>query len=258
MFSLKDKVAIITGGSSGIGKATAERFTKAGAKVVIAARHDRNDVAGAVGGTFVETDVSVEDEVQSLMDKTAQRLGRIDVLVNNAGAYAGAKEITDRSAAEMKEAFGINTLGAFFGMKHAVKYMSRGSSIINVSSLAAVMGIPGYSDYAASKFALNGITRGAALEFGPKGIRVNCVCPSSVNTPMLWHADVAATEVAYCRTMSALDAIIEPEDMAALIHFLAADDCPKITGQEIVIDAGISAGWSVAAWEAVTKSIGQG
>ena len=189
------------------------------------------------------------------MDSTAQRFGRIDVLVNNAGAYAGSKGIEERSATDMKQSFGINTLGAFFGMKHAVQYMARGSSIINVSSLAAVIGIPGYSDYTASKFALNGITRGAALEFGPNGIRVNCVCPSTVNTPMLWAADVAETEAAYCRVMSALDAIIEPEDMAALIHFLAADDCPKITGPEIVLGAGITAGWSVAAWEAVTKAV---
>jgi NAD(P)-dependent dehydrogenase (short-subunit alcohol dehydrogenase family) len=256
MFSLNGKIAVVTGGSSGIGKCTAERFAKAGVKVVIAARHDETNVAAALGGEFIKTDVASEEDVRLLMERTVGRFGRIDILVNSAGTFSGSRPLVEKTTQEMTRAFAVNTLGVFYGMKHVAQYMQRGSSIVNVSSLAAVTGFSGYTDYTASKYALNGITRAAAIEFGPLGIRVNCVCPSTVNTPMLWSADVAETEAALCRMTSALDATIEPEEVAAVIHFLAADDCPKITGQEIVVDAGITAGYSLAAYDAMMKAAG--
>jgi 3alpha(or 20beta)-hydroxysteroid dehydrogenase len=258
MFSLKGKVAVITGGTSGIGKSTAERFVRDGASVVIASRRDGEAIAKEIGCVFVRCDVANEDQVRNVIDQTVKRFGRINTLVNSAGTFAGARPLVKRSADDMKKVYAVNTLGTFFAMKHAVGHMPRGSSIINVGSLAGITGMPGYTDYAASKFALNGITRGAAIEFGPLGIRVNCICPATVNTPMLWESDVAKTEAALCRITSALDAVIEPEECAALIHFLSADDCPKITGQEIAIDAGITAGYSLAAYDAIMKAAGLG
>lgn len=258
MFSLKDKIAVITGGSSGIGKCTAERFARAGAKVVIAARSDARALAALLGGLYVQTDVSNEEQVRTLMEAAASRYGRIDILVNNAGTFTSAQPLTSRSEADMVNTFAVNTLGPLFGMKHAVRFMPPGSSIVNVSSIAAQTGLAEYADYAASKFALNGISQGAAVELGPKGIRVNTVCPATVRTPMMANADVGEAEAALCRVTSALGEIIEPEEVAALIHFLCADDCPKITGQALTIDAGISAGFSIGAYNAIMKAEGLG
>lgn len=258
MFSLKDKVAVITGGTSGIGKSTAERFVRAGASVVIAGRRDGKALASQIGCMFVRTDVAREDDVRHLVEQSVRRFGRIDTLVNSAGTFTCSKPLVERSSDDMRQVYAVNTLGVMYAMKHAAGQMPRGSSIINVGSIAGVTGMPGYTDYAASKFAVNGITRGAAIEFGPLGIRVNCICPATVNTPMLWNSDVVETEAALCRITSALNRIIEPEEVAALIHFLAADDCPTITGQDLVIDAGITAGYSLGAYAAIMKAAGLG
>lgn len=254
MFSLEGKIAVITGGTSGIGKATAERFSRAGARVIVAARRDPQSVADMVGGLFIQTDVTVEEQVRRLVDVVAERYGRLDVLVQSAGAFSRACPIEDRPSDEMTSAFLINTLGSMYGIKHAARHMPRGASIINIGSVAGVTGVPGYTDYAASKFALAGLTRGAALDLGPAGIRVNCVCPGSVNTPMLWNAENGQSEATLSRVLAPLGTLIEPEHVAAFLHFLASDDCPTISGQIMMLDAGITAGFSVATCDAIILS----
>jgi 3alpha(or 20beta)-hydroxysteroid dehydrogenase len=256
VFILDNKVAVVTGGTSGIGLATAHRFVRAGAQVVIASRRDGKDIADKIGATFIRTDVGEEHQVQQLMVATAERFGRIDICVNNAGIFTEAKPLADVPGADMNDCFRVNTLGTLWGMQYAARYMPRGGSIINTSSLAGVIGMGGYSAYTASKFAIVGLTKNAAIEYGPKGIRVNCVCPATVDTPMLYEVAVGRAEAVLCRTTSTLDAITEAPEVAALIHFLAADDCMKISGQAILIDAGITAGYSMAMVEAVLKADG--
>jgi 3alpha(or 20beta)-hydroxysteroid dehydrogenase len=256
MFSLRNKVTVITGGTSGIGLAAAERFRRAEADVVIAARGDGRAVAERIGAVFIRTDVTVEDDVRQLMDQTAARFGRIDVCINNAGIFTGAERIENCSAETMIRSFDANTLGAFFGMKYAVPHMRRGSVIINTSSIGGVLGAPEYCAYSAAKWALNGLSRVAALEYGPLGIRVNCVCPASVNTPMLSEAANGQAEALISKTTSALGVLIEPGEVAALMHFLAADDCASLTGQSLLLDAGITAGFSEASGVAILKAGG--
>ena len=254
MFSLSGKVTVITGGTSGIGLAAAKRFFEAGATVVIAGRRDASQLAGQIGVTYKKTDVGDEAQVERLMDETAARFGRIDVCINNAGIFTDARPMADTTVEHMLESYRVNTIGVLFGMKHAVKHMPRGGAIINTSSLVGLTGIGHYSDYVASKFALVGLTKVAAIEYGPAGIRVNCICPSTVETPMLTSSAVGEAEATISRTSSTLNDITRPEDVAALMHFLAADDCSTITGQAIVIDAGMSAGYSVGTCEAILKA----
>jgi 3alpha(or 20beta)-hydroxysteroid dehydrogenase len=254
LFSLIDKVAVITGGTSGIGLATARRFAEAGATVVIAGRRDGSDPARQIGATYMKVDVGHEDQVKGLMEAVAARFGRIDVCINNAGIFTDARPISATTIDHMLESYRVNAVGVLFGMKHAVRHMGRGAAIINTSSLVGLTGIGDYSDYVASKFAIVGLTKVAAIEYGPAGIRVNCVCPSTVETPMLTSSVVGEAEATISRTSSTLNAIARPEEVAALMHFLAADDCPTITGQALVIDAGMSAGYSVGTCEAILKA----
>jgi len=254
VFSVRDKVTVITGGSSGIGEAAARRFQAAGARVCIAARRDASALADELGALFVACDISQESDVRRLVGQVVDRFGRIDVLLNNAGHFGRTASILERTADEMRYSFEVNALGAMHAMKHVVPHMRPGSAIINTSSLGGLVGMPGYSDYAASKFALNGLTLVAAMEFGPLGIRVNAICPASVRTPMLTGQDGAEAEIALCRTTSALDRIIEPEEVAAMMHYLASDDCPTVTGQLITLDAGMRAGYSEASIEAILKA----
>ena len=255
-FSLQDKVTIITGGSSGIGKAAAERFAQAGAKVVIASRSDATEFAEGIGAIFIKTDVGVEAEVRSLVEKTVEKFGRIDVLINNAGYWGRTVDITERESEEFQRCFNVNTLGTFYGIKYAAPHMPRGSSIICTTSLASIIGLPGYSDYTASKWATSGLIRCATMELGPKGIRVNEVCPTSTNTPMLMNQDSADAEIALTTTAAAIDNLVQPEELAALMHFLAASDCPTLTGQQIAIDGGMTAGFSTANIEAILTAKG--
>jgi 3alpha(or 20beta)-hydroxysteroid dehydrogenase len=247
MFSLQDKVTVITGGSSGIGTAAARRFGQAGAKVVIASRRDAGALAREIGGVWIKTDVSVESQVKACVDETAATFGAIDVLINNAGYSGPTEDIRDTDADEYLENFKVNTLGPFFGIKHALPHMRRGGSIITTTSLASVIGMPGYGAYTASKFAATGLLKCAAIELGPLGIRVNEICPTSVDTPMLTELDTAEVEAAMTRTASPLGRIVQPEEIAALMHFLAADDCGAISGHQFVVDGGQTAGPSVAA-----------
>lgn len=248
MFSLEGKVAVITGGGSGIGLASARRFAKAGANVFIACRTDGTALAREFGGTYIRTDVAEEDQVKRLMDTVGAAHGRIDVVVNNAG-YAAVGEPTEgRTSADMQRHLQVNLMGTFYGTKYAAPYLHRGASVINVASIAGVVAIPTYAPYVSAKFAIVGLTKTCALEMGPRGIRVNAVCPGTIDTPINQAAGAEA-EYELVKYTTALQRHGEADEVAALIHFLAADDSSYITGAAIVIDGGWLAGPSLGTIE---------
>jgi NAD(P)-dependent dehydrogenase (short-subunit alcohol dehydrogenase family) len=246
-FSLKDNVAVITGGTSGIGLKAAERFIAAGAKVVIAGRKDGTEIAEKIGATFVQCDVSNEESVAALMKTAQDTYGNIDIIVNNAGANFGYDVLMETDIADFDKNFNINTKGVVFGIKYGVPRMNDGGRIVNVSSVAGLQGAPYLSPYVASKWAVIGITRTAAIELGEKGIRCNAICPTSVNTPMA-NTPEGQPQLRMERKAVPLGRIAEPEEIASMIHFLASTDCNFITGQAIAVDGGFTAGMSITAY----------
>ncbi|WP_163934866.1 SDR family NAD(P)-dependent oxidoreductase [Paraferrimonas sp. SM1919] len=246
-FNLEGKVAVITGGTSGIGASTAERLAKAGAKVVIAGRKGGEEVAAKTGGIFVKTDVSSEESVKNLMETANAEFGGIDIVVNCAGVNAGYNTLMESEKKDFDFNYNVNTMGVVYGIKHAVPFMKNGGAITNVSSAAGVQGVPYLAPYVSSKWAVIGITRTAALELGEKNIRVNAVCPTSVDTPMA-RAEGGEPQLRMEQKAVPLGRIADPEELAATIHFLSAPDCQFINGQAIGVDGGFSAGMSINAY----------
>ena len=257
MFSLEHRVAVITGGASGIGLATARRFVAAGAEVTLVDRDDARTVAAAINAAALRVDVTDGDAFGAALDSVAAEHGRIDVLVNNAGVF-GEGLIDDLSDDDMRRAFEVNTIGVAHGLRHATPHMGPGTSIINTASLAGQTGFPGYAAYSASKAAVIALTRVAALEYGPRGIRVNCICPGSVDTPMLAAQPSGDIEAGLIGVAAPLGRIVQPDEVAALMHFLAAEDCPVLSGLAIAIDGGMSAGMSSGLADAVGASLSPG
>ena len=192
--SLKDKVALVTGGTSGIGEAAALALAREGAKVVVAGRRESEGQAVVkaiekAGGEalFVKADVSREADVKALVDKTVARFGRLDFAFNNAGVEGTAGVTTDKQTEEnYRHTFDINVLGLIFSMKHEIPaILKNGGAIVNTSSVAGTIGFPGFGVYAASKHAVNGLTRSAALEFAKQGVRVNALALGTIDTPMV-------------------------------------------------------------------------
>lgn len=163
MFSLQGKVAVITGGASGIGKATALRFSKAGARVVVADIQDGSGVAREAGGIYVKTDVGQEDQVKALLKRAVAEFGKLDIVVNNAGIGDGG-QIQEITEDEFDRILRVNTKGVLWGLKHAAALISEGGSIINTASYAGVAAFPSYGSYTASKAAVIALTRTAAPE----------------------------------------------------------------------------------------------
>jgi NAD(P)-dependent dehydrogenase (short-subunit alcohol dehydrogenase family) len=243
VFNLNGKSAVITGAASGIGLATARRFSDAGARLVLADIQDCTELAATLDAVFAPTDVSKESDVEQLIAAAVDAYGHLDVIVNNAGIAEFGTGIESTSEADYLKNFSINTLGVAFGVKHGAHNMRDGGAIINIASLAGSVGFPTYAAYAASKAAIMAITRVAAIELGDRRIRVNCICPSTVNTPMA-QIDGGETELAFVCNATPLGRICRAEEAAALIHFLSADDCSFLNGQAINLCGGASAGFA--------------
>ncbi len=235
------RVAIVTGAGGGIGFAVARRLAQEGANILMAERSpekaegrvDELRQAGAPDVAVVRCDVADEAQVVAACDAAITRWGRLDVVVNNAGLMTFTP-IEDLTAAEWSRVLGVDLMGAFFFTREAFRRMKRGGAIVNVSSIHAEMTSPLAAPYAAAKAAVHSLTRSAAIEGKPKGIRCNAVAPGAVDTPMLWEnpniksgAEVIAT-----------DDVGRPEDIAAAVAFLAADEAAFVTGTVLFVDGG--------------------
>ena len=243
-FSLKDKGALISGGTDGIGLAVAKRYAKAGAQVIIAGRRDGDEIAEGFSASFIRCDVSVEEQQIAMFEEAERRLGKLDIIVNNAGLASGGATLDQSDTKKFDQSYDVMQKGVYFGLKYGPGHMKDGGSIINTSSVAGVMGIYGYGLYSMTKAAVINLTRTSAIELGPRGIRVNAVCPGTVKTAMVPDGD---PEIAVVKTMAPLGRIAMTADIEGIYHFLAADESRYITGQAIMVDGGVSAGLSVDA-----------
>jgi len=266
MLPLEGKVAVITGATSGIGARTAEVFVANGAKVVIAGRRpDRGErLAGKLGdaASFIRADVSVEADVKAMIDHAVDRFDRLDCLVNNAGRSSQYATIADVDLAQFDAVIAVHLRAVLAGMKYAARVMAvQGSgSIINVASVNGFRaGLGGYY-YSAAKAGSIHLTRCAAMELGEKGIRVNSLSPGMIATGAFgkflgMEPDVADDHPEYAEGAIAsvvarwqpLQYVGSTDDIAQAALFLASDASRFVTGQNLVVDGGISAGWPIAA-----------
>lgn len=240
MQRFKDKVAIVTGGASGIGLATALRLGREGARIVLAdiepatsARVPEVINAGAPDAAAFECDVGRPEEIERTVEDTIRRFGRLDVVVNNAGVMV-FKPIAELEPADWQRVLAINLLGAASFLRAAFRIMRRGGAVVNVSSIHAERTSPLVAAYAASKAAMLSLTRSAALEGRELGIRVNAIEPGAVDTPLLWsNPNVKSGQ----EKIDAAD-VGKPDDVAAAVAFLASEDAAFITGASLRVDGG--------------------
>jgi 3alpha(or 20beta)-hydroxysteroid dehydrogenase len=245
MGDLDGKVAIITGAARGQGAAAARLFVAEGARVVIADVNDEDgkELAQQLGDAayYRHLDVSAEDEWSAVVGEAVETLGGLDVLVNNAGVLHFSS-VADTTLEDYERVVRINQFGCFLGMRAAARVMKNGGSIVNLSSVEGLAGMPYTVAYAASKFAIRGMTKVAALELGPQGIRVNSVHPGMIDTKMVHDAlgghDVDVTPVT---KKLALRRVGQAEEIAQLVLFLASDRSSYSTGAEFVADGGSTA-----------------
>jgi NAD(P)-dependent dehydrogenase (short-subunit alcohol dehydrogenase family) len=244
------KVAIVTGGASGIGRATARMLAAEGAAVVIG---DVDEAAGAVaeeirgaggGASFVRTDVTAWDDVRGLVAAAVEEHGRLDVMVNNVGVAIGGAA-GEMSEQDWNRVIDVNLTGVWRGMRHAIPEMLRigGGSIVNVSSVQSLVGFVGWSGYAASKGGINALTQQAAVEYAPQGIRVNAIIPGTILTGMNEgilrdHPDPDGL-MAQWTAMHPIGRIGQPEEVAAAVVYLASDESSFVTGMLLRVDGGM-------------------
>jgi NAD(P)-dependent dehydrogenase (short-subunit alcohol dehydrogenase family) len=247
---MKTPVVLITGALTGIGRATALAFAKEGARIVIAGRRDeagQNLVAELrrldAEAEYVNADVRHEDDVRNLVDKTVARFGRLDVAVNAAGTEGKPGPVTEQSAESYAATFDTNVLGTLLSMKHELRVMlPKGSgSIVNVSSAYGSVGAPGASVYVASKHAVEGMTKSAALEVAEKGVRVNVVAPGTTDTGMLTRFTNTDENKAVLVSTVPVKRLATPEEIGHVIVFVASANASYMTGASIPVDGGMLA-----------------
>lgn len=248
MGRLQGKVVIVTGGARGMGAATSRLFAKEGAAVVIAdvLVEEGEALAQEIGdqALFVRLDVRNEDEWKQAADAAVSRFGRIDVLVNNAAVvhFCGIENLAKE---DLERVLGINVIGTLLGIKTIAPIMKQQGkgAITNISSIDGLRGCNGLSAYTASKWAVRGLTKSAALEFGPFGVRVNSIHPGGVDTVMGNPAGRADAELNKDYTAVPLQRIGKPEEIANASLFLASDEASYVSGAELSVDGGWCAGY---------------
>ena len=244
-------VVLITGALTGIGRASAVAFAREGDHVVVAGRHeeDGRKLASELRtiGTeaeFIRADVRNEEDVRSLVDRTVARFGRLDAAVNNAGSDGGPGPLIQQTADSYAAVFDTNVLGTLLSMKHELRVMqAQGKgSIVNISSIYGHVGVAGGSVYAASKHAVEGLTKSAALEAASFGVRVNAVAPGPIATAMFKRFTGTPEGEAALVSKVALARAGEPEEIARTVVFLASDQASFVTGAILPADGGMTAG----------------
>ncbi|MEU6593907.1 glucose 1-dehydrogenase [Streptomyces sp. NPDC046881] len=245
MITLTGRTALITGAARGQGEAAARLFVSLGARVVLADVLDEagEKVAAELGDAarYVRLDVTDEEQWTRAVETAVGTFGGLDILVNNAGVFH-SRLITEESAADFTRTLGVNLVGPFLGIRSVVEPMRRagGGSVVNVSSVSGLKGVAGSASYGSSKWGLRGLTKTAALELGEYGIRVNSIHPGVIATPM--NEGIAPPPGAGNHPGVALRRVGLPEDVVGLVAFLASDVSAYLTGAEIAVDGGFSAG----------------
>ena len=249
---LQGKVGLVTGGTSGIGRDTAVLFAKAGAKVVVAGRREKEgnetiELIRAAGGDglFVKTDVSKASEVDTLVKKMVEKFGRLDVAFNNAGIEGVWTSIINESEEDWDRTFDINLKGVWLCLKYEIRQMRKqggGGAIVNMASVAGLIGLAGAAAYCASKHGVIGLTKSVALETARTGIRINAVCPAVVETPMADRLYSAPQVNKYVLGLHPIGRFGKPMEIAEAVVWMCSDRASFMTGQSLVLDGGFLAG----------------
>jgi NAD(P)-dependent dehydrogenase (short-subunit alcohol dehydrogenase family) len=256
MKSFQDKVVLITGGSSGIGRTTAIAFAREGANVVVTSRRENEGKetvrlvkeAGSEG-IFIRTDVSKERDVKAMVEATVKAYGRLDYAFNNAGIEGDAAPLAEQTVNNYEAVLGINVRGVFLSMKYEIPQMLKNGrgAIVNMSSIAGLIGFPGFSLYIASKHAVLGLTKTAALEYAKSDIRINAVSPAVIETDMVdrFIGKIGVGKEGEMRqqlaAMHPIGRTGKPEEIASAVLYLCSDGASFVTGQALTIDGGYTA-----------------
>ncbi len=247
--SFTNKVALVTGGTSGIGKATAIALAAAGAKVVLSGRREPEGNAvvaeiTAAGDTasFFKADASVESEIAALVAFTVEKYGRLDLAFNNAGVELAAP-VSDATYADYQRVFDLNVWGVLASMKHEIPALlaAGGGAIVNTSSALGLIGMPGVSIYTASKHAVEGLSKAAALEVAKQKIRVNTVAPAVIETEMFNRFADSSEKREYMAAMHPVGHFGQPDDIARAVLYLLDPANTFLTGTHLVVDGGLTA-----------------
>jgi NAD(P)-dependent dehydrogenase (short-subunit alcohol dehydrogenase family) len=243
---MDQKVAIVTGGSSGIGRATAIALAKQGAKVTVAARRSKEGEetvhlikeAGS-DGIFVKTDVANENDVRLLVEKTVKQYNRLDYAFNNAGIEEMTTPLVDQTSEVFDQIINVNVKGVWLSMKYEIPEMIRtgGGAIVNTSSGAGVVGYPQQPIYIASKHAVLGLTKSAALEYAKSGIRINAIAPGITETEMVERVDKQLIE--RLKSMTPIGRIGDPQEIANAVVWLLSDKASFVLGHTLLVDGGV-------------------
>ncbi|MFW5911399.1 MAG: SDR family NAD(P)-dependent oxidoreductase [Halolamina sp.] len=240
---LDEKVAIVTGGSTGIGRATVEKYLEYGAEVVIANRSAESGrtAAAELDCEFVQCDVSAYEQVEALVEATVEEYGRLDVMVNNAG-IGQVGTVEDMALEDWHDVMRINLNGVMHGTRAALPYLRQSEgSVVNIASIYGLVAGPGATAYATAKGGIVNFTRSVAVDYASENVRVNSICPGFVETPMTEPVFGEQEFYEYVHGQTPMGRVAQPEEIAGLAMFLASDEASYVTGANIPVDGGWTA-----------------